>query len=287
VLDPASYAPELVGGDDAVKAQRLITEITNASRYGSSPADIVARTINTAAPGPLASIPFVSDLANNVLGDGVGTTKLLKDAGGGEIPPVGDTALAEPDTSWLNPGRAMLSKDTVMGWADKGVASVTSSGQGGTLCYRESTGAPSGGFVCRQSSLLRFGGIPRHMGYRPPRNPSDHGAFNQPDVWTFLSKSPPGLPVIGDLFFDIRRGGQEAKFDGRPVNNGIVRGMSALSRAQVYYHRPGAWQEPPNLFNPYWGARLASKSDALRGLLGDAGLTGAAADLLADNVTMF
>ncbi len=31
---------------------------------------------------------------------------------------------------------------------------------------------------------------------------------------------------------------------------------SGLSKALVYYHRLGAWQEPPNLFNPFWRAKL-------------------------------
>jgi hypothetical protein len=31
---------------------------------------------------------------------------------------------------------------------------------------------------------------------------------------------------------------------------------AALSKAMVYYHRIGDWQEQPNLFNPYWRAKL-------------------------------
>ncbi|MBR2979770.1 MAG: Tad domain-containing protein [Myxococcaceae bacterium] len=34
-------------------------------------------------------------------------------------------------------------------------------------------------------------------------------------------------------------------------------GFHAWANAEVYYHRPGAWAEPPNFFNPYWGAKLA------------------------------
>jgi hypothetical protein len=32
----------------------------------------------------------------------------------------------------------------------------------------------------------------------------------------------------------------------------------ALSKALVYYHRIGDWQEPPNFWNPYWRAKLDS-----------------------------
>lgn len=37
----------------------------------------------------------------------------------------------------------------------------------------------------------------------------------------------------------------------------ITPGFHAIARAQAYYHRPGAWAEPPNLFNPYWKAKLS------------------------------
>jgi hypothetical protein len=30
----------------------------------------------------------------------------------------------------------------------------------------------------------------------------------------------------------------------------------AIAKALVYYHRPGDWKEPPNLFNPFWRVKL-------------------------------
>ncbi|MFN0063998.1 MAG: pilus assembly protein TadG-related protein [Myxococcaceae bacterium] len=60
--------------------------------------------------------------------------------------------------------------------------------------------------------------------------------FQQPSVWiSFERASRHRLPLGLDR-----------------TNVGRV-----LSRAQAYYHRPGAWEEPPNFFNPYWRARLA------------------------------
>lgn len=35
------------------------------------------------------------------------------------------------------------------------------------------------------------------------------------------------------------------------------RDMAAFAVGRAYYHRPGAWKEPPNFFNPLWQARLA------------------------------
>jgi hypothetical protein len=37
---------------------------------------------------------------------------------------------------------------------------------------------------------------------------------------------------------------------------GLSQGFHAISAALTYYHRPGDWREPPNLFNPFWGAKL-------------------------------
>lgn len=37
---------------------------------------------------------------------------------------------------------------------------------------------------------------------------------------------------------------------------GLPEGLHAASAALAYYHRPGDWREPPNLFNPLWGAKL-------------------------------
>jgi len=38
-------------------------------------------------------------------------------------------------------------------------------------------------------------------------------------------------------------------------------GLHAFSAAMAYYHRPGDWREPPNLFNPMWGAKLMPVND--------------------------
>jgi hypothetical protein len=70
------------------------------------------------------------------------------------------------------------------------------------------------------------------------------------------------------------------------MNLGFGEGMNVLARAQVYYHRPGAWHEPPNFFNPYWGARLAPKNVAIKRLASELGLGDWAAQLIGDNVWM-
>ena len=322
-IDAASFAPELVDETSKLRAQRLITELVNASRYGTrSPNAIVDRLRDESVDSILNAIiaPGFADammkLNDTLIGGGggvyVGTSKMVRDIGvPPQRPPLEQTGYANPDWSYLNPGPVMMSKDTVTPsrLSDTGVASLTSSSNGSTVCYYDRQQVPgygtarhffeliadptAHGFVCEQDDWIRIGGIGRYVGYGAPRNPfgtTTGTAFNQPDVWIFLGKqNATGFPGGTDLRFTIARGSERADFDATPdgVFSGFVHDMTALSRAQVYYHRPGAWQEPPNLFNPYWNARLAPKADALAGLAGDVGLSGAFLDLLADNVTMF
>ncbi len=46
-----------------------------------------------------------------------------------------------------------------------------------------------------------------------------------------------------------------------------------LSSAIAYYHRPGAWKEPPSLWNPFWRATLAAPDDDIPKYVQKAGYT--------------
>jgi len=64
-------------------------------------------------------------------------------------------------------------------------------------------------------------------------------------------------------------------------------GFHAWANAEVYYHRPGAWAEPPNFFNPYWGAKLAPMAPVFTqytDLLGEIPVLGDLLSALAGNV---
>lgn len=57
----------------------------------------------------------------------------------------------------------------------------------------------------------------------------------------------------------------------------VVKGMHALARSQVYYHRPGTWAEPPNMFNPFWHPKLSPMAPVLTEPLSEfSGQTGVA-----------
>ncbi len=100
--------------------------------------------------------------------------------------------------------------------------------------------------------------------------------FNQPSTWSVLHKGPAELrnpladpsatrngPALlndeGELRLGFTPAGARLVLeDERQSLAGLAPGITAMARAQVYYHRPGNWAEQPNFFNPYWRPRLAS-----------------------------
>jgi len=116
--------------------------------------------------------------------------------------------------------------------------------------------------------------------------------FNQPSTWVAFTKSPAQLrnparddtgaaniaPALLNAEGRLALGafpGAEISLDAphTPFHLlGWASGLNAISRAQVYYHRPGNWTEQPNFFNPYWRARLAAVYQGRRDLAGVQGL---------------
>ena len=120
-------------------------------------------------------------------------------------------------------------------------------------------------------------------------NPSSerNSDFNQPSTWIFLNKhhsafqsgsgsrgrpwhynftwkNSGGSANAGISKEGEKIGGAEYKSEvsldttiGGARNHFLLEGLNVISRGMVYYHRPGEWGENPNLFNPFWRARLA------------------------------
>lgn len=105
-----------------------------------------------------------------------------------------------------------------------------------------------------------FKGITRFITFNPHDSPDTY--FGQPITFCFLNKPPERFKmrpvyrrstIMGDTYsatIDTRMGEKGV------LTSGILKGLNAMSLAQVYYHRPYTWKEQPNLFNPYWRARL-------------------------------
>jgi len=72
--------------------------------------------------------------------------------------------------------------------------------------------------------------------------------FCQPDVWVALAGGADEASIEREAAI-LRAAGSPDPFPEE--------GRIAVARALAYYHRPGAWREPPNFFNPHWRAKLA------------------------------
>ncbi len=102
-------------------------------------------------------------------------------------------------------------------------------------------------------------GIQPYMKFLPKSNDAE---FNQPDTWVWLHRDFDDISLgENDLNFTFRAAGGSATFNG--MHDAGIPGINVISRGQAYYHRPGAWKEHPNFFNPYWRARLAPIGDKL------------------------
>lgn len=113
----------------------------------------------------------------------------------------------------------------------------------------------------------KFKGIPKcvqdkdcFINFREGDQDNDWG---QPSVFTYyssdLSKRPKGqatpwiLGADGKLTIDMagKDNGNPGVLEMKPSRTG-----SAMTRAMTYFHAPGSWPRPPNMFDPYWAAKL-------------------------------
>ncbi|MBI2895103.1 MAG: hypothetical protein HYY06_16220 [Deltaproteobacteria bacterium] len=111
-------------------------------------------------------------------------------------------------------------------------------------------------------------------------------SYGQPSTWMFLNKPPENINAFSSpegrkpwsLDFSWTNNGQSFALDTtvgsaeRQAAFSWMAGLNAISRGQVYYHRPRGgdgpsnWREMPNFFNPFWGAKLAPVGQFLRNL---------------------
>src|SRR5688500_12000722 len=94
------------------------------------------------------------------------------------------------------------------------------------------------------------------MQYR--HNPDADEDFGQPKVYSYVTqqlrqgtvdRAPWQLNEDAELSWDDGDG-EDGKLTLAPGDG------AGLSKALVYYHRLGDWQEQPNMFAPYWRAKL-------------------------------
>ncbi len=118
------------------------------------------------------------------------------------------------------------------------------------------------------SNLGVFLGITPYATFNPqahwsPQPGENLGNYGQPDVLIAAGKDDTHLIFANFLNKVVYTFGSRTGFldygmheNGGGVVPGLTSGLNVYAAAECYYHRPGAWREMPNLFNPLWGAKL-------------------------------
>ncbi len=141
---------------------------------------------------------------------------------------------------------------------------------------------------CENHTHHEFWGMTRYVSFNISDSSNQNYPFGQTDYLGLVNKAPKdarfkiALLGFGDNTQKMQNWARQGDTSGNssfkwssvesggggsPVNpefharspglDSMAEGLNGWARAQAYYHRPGAWAEPPNLFNPYWKARLA------------------------------
>jgi hypothetical protein len=156
------------------------------------------------------------------------------------------------------------------------------SGMSGLLAFPPMQGAARRSFDRDADEDHKWKGLSPFFKFKPLSE--QNSDFNQPSTWMYLNKHHSGFQtgnnkkpwhysfnwiqstgsnsgytaegeriggadVTGQVSLDTTIGGER--------NSYLFEGLNVISRGLVYYHRPGVWSEHPNMFNPFWRARLA------------------------------
>ncbi|MFT3839446.1 MAG: hypothetical protein QM723_20855 [Myxococcaceae bacterium] len=144
---------------------------------------------------------------------------------------------------------------------------------------------PGGGGVDRRGDphMLTPSGYfwPKFAEFNFHEMPNKANDFGQPTLYSMVERDYSQVkPKPWDLNFNFQfdRSQRGTQFDDntpsgnfRSPDGADLRQQVAVGSSIVYYHRPEAWAEPPNLFNPFWRATLVSANTDLPKYLQQAG----------------
>lgn len=139
-----------------------------------------------------------------------------------------------------------------------------------TKCYDKDTDCPDGSGCDREH---KWWGVAPYYSFNPQPDKAAQ-LFGQPEFWGLVNKAPEDCRFPPDLALGFTSrdrfvwtnytnfqggpsGGADLNDIGKVNKDHWFPGLNGWARAMTYYHRPGAWAEPPNLFNPYWKAKLS------------------------------
>ncbi|MBN2695670.1 hypothetical protein JXR93_13510 [bacterium] len=148
--------------------------------------------------------------------------------------------------------------------------------------------------ICGDKAAQYYFGMSPYLKFNPKEDRNKD--FNQPSTWMMVNlpgeyvfkdrnnkvypwmlndskKSTVNLTGAGSqtLELDPLVGSDKKRFSESSPLYIFPPGINVISRARVYYHRPGNWVEHPNFFNPFWRAQLAPIAQKLSFLINSFG----------------
>lgn len=106
-------------------------------------------------------------------------------------------------------------------------------------------------------------------------NSDSNNDFNQPSMYAAVSQNLGTMrggqrgkwEINNDATINLAMGDESTKLVLKPRGTGY-----AVAKAKVYYHDFNSWKHPPNLFDPFWRAKLHPfKRDDFRKIVQDSG----------------
>jgi hypothetical protein len=251
--------PGKPGNSSLASRAHVMTEVANATRPNWA-----ANRGLSEQPFPLYLHPkFMTDLMSRIQGQGA-TFPVEHDGTSKTVQQRGSSALHQGSVS-NNPGRMSSAHEhgTLFSWWKHGLgfsnysAEVVSDANGGTHQPRRAHTTQHRFEGTNTRDLLLCAGRGNcFMKFRA--DPDPRRDFGQPHVYSYISErlrlddvsaAPWQLNDTATLKF------QNGKKSQATVQLAANEG-AGLSQALVYYHRLTDWREPPNMFNPFWRAKL-------------------------------
>lgn len=250
--------PGKPGNSARTARAKVMTEVANASRP-EWPATRGRGVMTYLHP------QFMKDLMNGIQGSGIsfvtghdGTAKTIQNASKGDVES-GQTSNNEGRVSGADEHGRLTSQWRHGIWTGTYEASVFSgksaNGHNPSSAHMSGRHDKFEGVYTKDLMMCAAGGN-CFMKFRADPDPTRD--FGQPHVYSYVTMKM----RVGDVKkapWELNSN-SEVKFTHGEYGTGKIKMApdegAAISNALVYYHRLGDWQEQPNMFNPFWRAKL-------------------------------
>jgi len=238
----------------------VMTEVANASR----PEWAANRGWSGVVPPTYLHPRFLADLTKNIQREGM-TIPLVHNGTAKTVQQQGSAALHQ-GTSSRNSGQMSSAHEhgTLFTWWKHGIgafgydAEVVSNASGGLHSPRRGHTTRHDMYEGASTRELMVCSLRGNCFMKFRADPNPRHDFGQPHVYSYLTEKL-RMGTVKAAPWQLNQAAT-VRFQQRNSRQATLRLAAdegaGLSKALVYYHRLGDWREPPNMFNPFWRAKL-------------------------------